>query len=877
MRRIISPLLGIARILAQGIAERAFKSFISMINLLSENELPEVILMRYLPACCGLLVLMLAAVGGGPFEMPALGQTTNNVMSVEAQQSLIAGYCAGCHNDKLKSGNFSWTAVDLVRPGHTAELSEKVIRKIRSGMMPPPGSRRPDRAALSAFAAGLETRIDQAAAKQPNVDAPELHRMNRTEYQNAVRDLLGIDVDVSELLPPDARTSGFDNMSNALTITPTLMSAYVRAAEKVSRDALGDPKATPGQVTYRVSRVANQMRQIPGAPFGTRGGISVMHTFPADGEYTFKATFVYYPTEVIVGGSLPVELQGQEIEFSVDGERVAALKIDPAVRERNADYVTPPVKIRSGERRLTAAFVSLFDGPVQDHYRLVEQTILDTSIAVTPEMTGLPHLYTLDVTGPYNATGVSESASRKRVFTCRPASSGGVGGPADGPSRRPEGRTGSRPAGGPDAKQEDEKRCATQIVMKLASEAFRRHATAEDLEGLMSYYEYGRKKDNFDEGIRAAIQAILAKPEFIFRFEEQPASVTPGQNYRITDLELASRLSYFLWSTIPDQQLINLATEGKLKQPAVLEQQVKRMLADARSEALATNFAGQWLRLGRLNDVVPDALLFPNYTKTLGDSMRREIELLFDSIMRDERSVLDLLTADYTFVDEVLAKHYGIPDILGTRFKRVQLTDPNRFGLIGKAGIMTMTSLANRTSPVARGKYVLEVLLGSPPPTPPPVVPPLKEIASNAKILTVRERMESHRANGVCAACHKIMDPIGLSLENFDAVGAWRRTDGGISIDPSGVMFDGSRLDGPVTLREAVLSRSDAFLTTFTENLFAYGLGRVLKVEDMPTVRAIARDAARNDDRVSAFVLAIVKSAPFQMRVAAGSSTAAGR
>ena len=801
--------------------------------------------MKRLFVCCGLALIALAMNGSGVAErFAAQTPNPNVVMTIEAQQALVNDYCAGCHNDKSKSGNFSWNEVDLAHPEKTAERSEKIIRKIRSGMMPPAGARRPDRATLRSFAAGMETRIDQAAAKQPHADAPELHRMNRTEYRNTVRDLLGIDVDVSELLPPDARTSGFDNMSDALTITPALMSAYVRAADKISRDAVGDPKAQPGQISYKVSKVANQMRQIPGAPFGTRGGMSVMHTFPADGEYTFKASFYHYPTEVIVGGSLPVELQGQEIEFSIDGERVAVLTIDPAIRERDENYITKPVKVKSGQHRLSAAFVAKFDGPVQDHYRLVEQTILDTSIAVTPEMTGLPHLYALDVTGPYNASGISDSLSRKKIFTCRPTS------------------------------ESDESKCATQIVTKLAAQAFRRPATAEDLEGLMTYYEYGRKKADFDEGIRTAIQTILAKPEFIFRFEEQPTNVAPGQNYRISDLELASRLAYFLWSTIPDQQLINVAAEGKLRDAGVLDRQVKRMLADPRSEALATNFAGQWLRLNRLKDAVPEALLFPNYTKTLGDSMRREVELLFDNIMRDERSILDLLSANYTFIDEVLAKHYGIPSILGTRFRRVQLTDPNRFGLTGKAAILTMTSLANRTSPVQRGKYVLEVLLGSPPPSPPPVVPPLKEVADNAKVLTVRERMESHRSNAVCAACHKIMDPIGLTLENFDAVGVWRRTDGGVPIDSAGEMFDGTKLNGAVSLREAVAGRSDAFLVTFSENFLAYGLGRTLKPEDMSTVRAVARDAAKSNNRVSAFVLSIVKSTPFQMRSAASPTVA---
>lgn len=784
--------------------------------------------MKGLLLCSGLVMLVMAAFGQGPSDLS----------SVESQRALVDRYCAGCHNDTLKSGGFSWTALDLVHPEQTAELAEKVIRKVRSGMMPPAGSRRPDTAAMKAFAWALETRVDQAAAARPNARAPELHRVNRTEYRNSVRDLLGLDVDVSELLPPDARTNGFDNMSDALTITPALMSAYIRAADKISRDAIGDRLATPGMVSHKVSRLANQMRHVEGTPFGTRGGISVLHTFPADGEYTFKVDFYYYYTEELIGKSLPAQLQGQEIEISVDGERVAALTIDPSVPESEANYVTKPVKIAAGQRRLAAAFVSKFDGPVQDHYRLVEQTIMDTTISVTPEMTGLPHLQTLSVTGPFNPTGVSESASRRKIFTCRPAA------------------------------VSEEERCVTQIISKLAARAFRRPVTSEDLESLSGYYQQARMEGGFEVGIRAAIQAILAKPEFIFRFEQEPANVA-GRNYHITDLELASRLSYFLWSTIPDEQLVSVASSGKLKDPAILEQQVKRMLADPRSEALATNFAGQWLRLAGIKDVFPEALLFPDFTRNLADSMRREVELLFDSIMREDRNVLDLLTADYTFVNEVLARHYGIPNVLGTRFKRVQLTDPNRFGLLGKGGILTMTSLANRTSPVARGKYVLEVLVGSPPPAPPPVVPKLKESVDNQKVLTVRERMEAHRANPACASCHKIMDPIGLALDNFDATGVWRVNDGGARIDASGEMYDGTKLDGPASLRQAILNHSDAFLGSFTENLLAYGLGRVLDHRDMPAVRAIAHEAAKNNGHFSSFIFGVVKSTPFQMRMAA--------
>ncbi|MBI4475052.1 MAG: DUF1592 domain-containing protein [Acidobacteria bacterium] len=578
------------------------------------------------------------------------------------------------------------------------------------------------------------------------------------------------------------------------------------------------------------------MRHVPGTPIGTRGGLSVLHTFPADGEYVFEATPFYYYTEEVLGNALPQELQNQQIEISVDGEPLAVLTIDPNIKESKANYVTPRVRVKAGQRRLSAAFIAKFDGPVQDHSRLVENTILDTTVGMTPEMTGLPHLQALAVTGPYDPTGVSESASRAKIFICRPAA----------------------------AAENDA--CAVRIVSRLAAQAFRRPVNDEDLESLMNFYGSGETDGGFDEGIRSAIQAILAKPEFIFRFEKKPADAIPGQTYKISDLELASRLANFIWSTIPGEELLTIAGQGKLQDPAVLEQQVKRMLADRRSESLAANFASQWLRLIRLKDTAPESLLYPDFTRQLARSMQREIELLFDSIVRENRNVLELLTADYTFVDPILARHYGIKDVTGTTFRRVKVTDPTRFGLLGKAGLLTTTSFANRTSPVTRGKYVLEVFMGASPPQPPPFVPPLKEQENNQRILTVRQRMEQHRENPACSSCHKIIDPIGMALENFDAVGAWRAKEGGIPIDPSGVMYDGFKLDGPVALRRAVMNRSEAFLRSLTENLLSYGLGRVLDERDMPAVRAVTREAASADNRFFAYVMGIVKSPPFMMR-----------
>ncbi len=759
-------------------------------------------------------------------------------MPVEQQRALVNEFCAGCHNDAVMSGDFSWTEVDVEHPEQNAQQVERVIRKVRSGMMPPVGAPRPEAATLKAFASAFEGRIDQAAAEQPHIGAPDLHRVNRTEYRNSVRDLLGIEVDITELLPPDSRSGAFDNMADALTVTPALMQAYARAAEKISREAVGDVEASPGMSSYAVQRVANQMRHVEGTPFGTRGGLSLLHTFPTDGEYEFKVDLHHWFTGNIIGSRLADPLRDQEIEISIDGERALLIAIDPNMLEEDGPIVSEPIQVEAGQHRVAAAFLTKFDGPIQDPYRLIEHTLASTDIANHPQMTAMPHLKTLSITGPFEATGISETPTRRRIFTCRPS---GVA---------------------------DEVACAREILSQLTRQAFRRPVETVDVDRLMVAYEAGREGGDFETGVRTALQAILADPEFVFRFERIPSNVAPGESFRLSDLELASRLSYFLWSSAPDEELLTLAGNGELEDRNVLREQVERMLADPRSEPLATNFARQWLRLTGIQEMIPEPTLFPAYSTNVGLSMRREVELFFDSVMREDRSIMDLLNADYTFVDEVMARHYGLPSELGERFRRVELTDPNRFGLIGKAGILMMTSLANRTSPVARGKYVLEVLIGSPPPNPPAAVPPFKEAVENAVTLSVRERMEEHRENPACNACHQIMDPIGLALENFDAIGKWRINDSGAGIDASGVMYDGTELDGPVGLRQAILDRSEAFVGSFAENLLAYGLGRVLDHRDMPMVRSIARSAAEEGNRFSSFVMGIVESRPFQMRVA---------
>ena len=758
--------------------------------------------------------------------------------AVSPPRALMAQYCAYCHNDKVKSGGMSLTRLDPAHPELNADLAEKAIRKVRAGLMPPPGMPRPDAAALKQFAASLESAIDAAAALHPNPGRPALHRLNRTEYAHSIRDLLGVTVDVSPLLPADDMSHGFDNMADVLTISPALMDGYVRAAGKISREAVGDPQALALTHTYSIPRVLSQVRHVEGTPIGTRGGIAVVHDFPADGEYTFKLGFYYSPTGPLFGVN---QGKGQSIEIAVNGERAALLEVNPAMTLATDGIKTPPIKLRAGPQRISASFPVKFDGPIEDEYHMVEQSLVDVSVGALPGMTTLPHLHELSITGPLKPAGVSDTPSRRRIFTCRPT---------DG---------------------EDEIHCAKQILAALARRAYRRPATENDFEALLSFYQSGKNQGGFETGIRTAIQAMIASPEFVFRFERVPANVAPGRNYRISDLELASRLSYFLWSTAPDEPLIEIASQGKLRDPAVLEKQVKRMLADPRADALSTIFASQWLHLQNLKTANPDLYEYPNFDKSLADSMRRETEMLFGSVVREDRTVVDLLTANYTFVDERLAKHYGIPNVMGSRFRRVTVTDPNRFGLLGHGSILTLTSTALRTSPVQRGKYVMEVLLGTPPPPPPPNVPALPEnadlrTAHVAKPLSVRERTEQHRANAVCAGCHKMMDPIGFALENFDAVGVWRTNDSGFRIDPSGVMFDGAKLNGPASLRQALLNKSDVFVSNLTENLLAYGLGRVLEPYDMPAVRGIDREAARDNHRFSSFILGIVKSTPFQMR-----------
>ncbi|HEY1760568.1 MAG TPA: DUF1592 domain-containing protein [Bryobacteraceae bacterium] len=762
----------------------------------------------------------------------AHGQATQAPLTQQAQSQLLKQYCETCHDDSSMTGGMTLTKLNLAHPEQSADLAEKVVRKLRAGMMPPSGMPRPDAATMKNLAASIENQIDLASVAHPNPGSPALHRLNRTEYANSVRELLNLDINVEALLPPDDMSHGFDNMTDALGISPALMEGYLRTSSKISFQAVGDPKASPTTATFHIPRVVSQTSHIDGTPLGTRGGVSVIFNFPADGEYTFKSSFYHSLDGPLFGKS---QGKNTHLEVSVNGERVALLEINPNMKL--TDYpTTPPIKIKAGPQRVSAAFIEQAEGPIEDTIVQPELSLVDLNNADTPGMTSLVHLREFSIIGPTNVTGVSDTPSRRKIFVCRPAANS------------------------------DEVPCAKKIISALARQAFRRPITEGDLEGLLSFYQQGRNSGDFDSGIRTALQAILADPEFVFRFERTPANVAAGANYRISDIELASRLSFFLWSSPPDEELITVASQGKLKDPAMLEKQVRRMLADPRASALSTNFASEWLHLQNLKDSQPDAFLYPTFNRNLIDSMRRETELFFGSIVKEDRSVIDLLTANYTYVDEALAKHYGIPNIMGTRFRRVEITDPNRRGLLGQASILTLTSNPNRTNIVARGKYVMEVLLGTPPPPPPPNVPPLKEAADNTKVLSVRERLQEHRSMEPCASCHKLMDPIGFSLENFDVIGSWRIKDSGFPVDTAGQMFDGTKLDGPASLRQALLNHSDAFLGTFTENLLSYGLGRVLATYDMPAVRGIEHEAARSDNKFSAFVVGVVKSAPFQMR-----------
>jgi hypothetical protein len=782
-------------------------------------------------------------VASAPKPAASHGQPTE-LSTASAQTALVKQYCLSCHSERGKAGGLSLADFDASKVADAPHVTEKMIRKLRAGMMPPAGAKRPEAHTLTALAEALEGRIDRAATLNPNPGARPSQRLNRAEYANAIRELVGLDIDVNAYLPPDTIAHGFDNISEEQGLSSSVMEGYLRAASAISRLAVGDRTASASSTIYKLPRDGTQMRHVPGTPMGTRGGLSVVHIFPADGDYIFKILLHSGPTGDLFGTAAP----GEQIEVSINGERAALLSINHNMKESDENGLniqTKPIHVSAGPQRVSAAFIQRADGPVDDLITPIEHSLADTNIGETFGITALPHLREFAVTGPTAVTGVSDTPSRRRIFTCRPTTAG------------------------------EETACATEIIKRLALQAYRGEVPGDDLADLMRFFDDGRKKADFESGIRLALQAMLANPRFVFRLEQAPPTLRAGQTYRINDLALASRLSFFLWGTVPDAELVKAATSGALKTDLGINKQVRRMLADPRAEALSTRFAAQWLRLQDIKKNRPDPLLYPQWDDTLADAFRRETELFFDSLVREDRDVLDLLRADYTFANERIAKHYGIPNVMGTAFRRIALPDPARRGILGHGSILQLTSVADRTSPVLRGKWVMEVLLGTPPPPPPPNVPDLEQTkgVKEARVLSVRERMEEHRANPACNSCHRVIDPLGLALENFDPSGKWRIKDSGVPVDPTGVLYDGTRMSGPADLREALLKHSDAILLSFTESLMTYALGRPIEYYDMPTVRAIVRDAGAKGNRMSAFISGVVNSAAFRMAKAAAAET----
>ena len=765
-------------------------------------------------------------------------------------------YCMVCHNDRMRTGNMSLAGFDAGEAASRPELAEKMVSKLRLGMMPPPGARRPAEELLGEVAESLESQLDRAAVERPNPGRRSFQRLNRAEYTAAIRDLLALSVDGSEYLPQDTISANFDNIADVQLLSATLMDSYLRAASEISRLAVGDPDAAPGETSYFVSRWASQRRQVEGAPYGTRGGIAVDHTFPADGHYVFRVSLHHEVCGPVVGtaiGALNSEENPERLEVSIDGERVALLPIDPWMHTSDpngATMRTEPVFVKAGPRKVAAAFLRQFDGPVQDLISPHEWSLASTNIALTYGIHSLPHLRDVLIRGPFEATGVSETPSRERIFECRPLSS------------------------------EESRPCAERILGRLGRLAYRRELTEENLSALMSLYDAGAETVGFEEGIRMGIEGMLASPNFVFRIEEPLDPREAAYGYRLSDTDLASRLSFFLWGTIPDGELLDLAESGRLSEPSVFEGQVRRMLGDGRSAALAKRFAYQWFRLQDLEKINPNVRLYPDFHQQLKTAMVEETERFFHHLVSEDRSALEMFTADYTFVNERLAKHYGMEGVAGPEHRLVRYEDGSRRGIFGHGSMLTLTSHPYRTSAVLRGKWVMEVLLGSPPPPPPPNVPDLDatEASADGRDLTARERLEIHRDNPACRSCHRMMDPIGLALEQFDVTGRVRVKDSGQPIDASGEFYDGTAIRDVGDLREALLRRPTPLLRTFTENLMAYALGRRVEYYDQPRVREIVREAEEDDYRMSAFILGVARSPAFQMKggTAAEAATTVG-
>ena len=765
-------------------------------------------------------------------DKPAVGARNIEITALDAT---VRRYCQGCHNAKTPRGNLNLDGFQLDSAPANADVAERLIRKLRTQMMPPPTARKPGGDTLVALVETLERTVDRASKSNPG--SRPFQRLNRPEYEAAVRDLLGVAVNAADFLPLDTKSANFDNIADVQALSATMLDAYLNAAAAVSRMAVGDKTVQAVPVTYRLSPFVSQhpWEHVEGSPYGTRGGIVEMHTFPADGKYVFRAN---------VGGGLGTRLE--DLDISVDGERVALLAYEKGIESslnsadapQGADYVrTDPILVKGGQRRVSVSFVRRNEGSFEDLIRPHDWSMASNGSA-SAGTTAAPHIIELTITGPEKVLGLSDSPSRKRIFSCYPKA------------------------------RAQESACARQVIAKFATRAYRRPLATRDTDALLKFYTSGAAQGGFDEGIRTALQAVLASPYFIFRFEKEPVGAVAGRDYPISDVELASRLSFFLWGSIPDDRLLALASARQLSQPLVLGAEVKRMLADSRAEALAPRFAAQWLRLQDLEKVHPDAFFFPDYDQQMADAMHKETELFFLDIVRNDRNIFDLFTADWTYVNERLAKHYGIPNVAGDYFRRVNYPDSTRRGILGQGSILVQTSLANRTSPVLRGKWVMQVLLGAPPPAPPPNVPALDETedGKDGRQLTTRERMEIHRKNPTCNACHQYIDPIGLSLDNFDVTGKWRYRENGVLLDTKGRMYDGREVASPTALLTSLLSRPLPLARNFTENLMAYALGRRVEDYDQPALRAIVRDAEKKGYRFSAVVTGVVNSPAFRKR-----------
>jgi cytochrome c551/c552 len=754
-------------------------------------------------------------------------------VAAAAQQdpaAFVNQYCLGCHSSQMHTAGLDLQSVDAANPAADAEVWEKVVRRLRARQMPPADIPRPDEATYAAVVAKLSASLDAAAKAKPNPGRTDtFRRLNRTEYHNAVRDLLAIEVDVANLLPSDESSHGFDNITVA-DLSPTLLDRYISAAEKISRLAVGRQGNSPDGYTVRMPPDLTQEEHVAGLPVGTRGGALVPYTFPLDAEYEVTIRLTRDRNENVEGLTEP-----HEVEVLLDRERLELFTINPAKEEGEDALVDQHLKLRipvtAGPHELGVTFIKKPSQLIETERQPYQARF---NFYRHPRTT--PALFSVSITGPYDAKGPGESPSRQRLFTCTPA----------------------------DRSEEDA--CAKEILTTLTRRAYRRSGTEKDLARPMEFFRQARSAEGFDAGIEMALSAVLVSPEFLFRVERDPAGVAPQTAYRLSDVELASRLSFFLWSSIPDDELLDAAIAGKLHEPAVLESHARRMLADKRSETLVTNFASQWLYLRNLDSILPDMRLYPDFDDNLRQAFRRETELFFESILREDRSVLDLLRSDYTFLNERLAKHYGIANIYGSRFRRIDL-EPGvmRGGLLRHGSVLTVSSYPTRTSPVIRGKWVLENILGVPPPAPPPNVPALEEtqIAAN---LSVRDRLAKHRENPVCYSCHRLTDPVGFALENYDAVGRWRTLDGEAPVDASGGLPDGSEFEGIEGIEDAILARPEIFAGVVAEKLMTYGLGRGVESYDAPAVREVVLEAKADDFRLSALIIGITKSVPFQMR-----------